>query len=139
MLGIASGLKTHSKLSLSYSAQKSFNTNHNISTTHLVQTYTHTKSHIFLKKNHHLSISQLKYFSTQNLLQHSSYFIEHTNLFQVVKSFSGFTFRNSEYTDLSSKYFFLTSTKSAHSIKICLTVITVLHATQTAISSVFKK
>ena len=27
---------------------------------------------------------------------------------------SGFTFRNSEYKDLSSKYFFLTAGKSAH-------------------------
>ena len=36
------------------------------------------------------------------------------------KFFSRFTFQNSEYKDLSSKYFFLTSTKSAHSIKICL-------------------
>ena len=30
----------------------------------------------------------------------------------------------------NSKYFSLTSTKSAHSVKICLIVITVSHATQ---------
>ena len=57
--------------------------------------------------------------------------MEHANLFQVVKFFSGFTFRNSQYKDLSSKYVFLTFTESADSIKICLTVIIVLHATQT--------
>ena len=49
----------------------------------------------------------------------------------ISKLFSEFTFRNSEYKDLSSKYFFLTSNKSAHSVKICLTVIVVLHTTHT--------
>ena len=61
------GLNTNSNPSLSYSAHKSFNINHNISTAQLFQTYTHTKPHIFLQ-NLKLSISQLKYFSTQNLL-----------------------------------------------------------------------
>ena len=37
--------------------------------------------------------------------------------------FSVFTLRNSNNKDLSSKYFFLTSTKSVHCIKIRLTVI----------------
>ena len=54
------------------------------------------------------------------------------------KIISGITFRKSEYKDFSSKYFFLISNKSAHSIKICLTVITALHATQTAASSFLK-
>ena len=36
------------------------------------------------------------------------------------------------------KYFFLISNESAHSIKICLTVITALHATQTEASSFLK-
>ena len=44
-------------------------------------------------------------------------------------------FQKSEYKDLSLKYFFLISNKSAHQIKICLTVITALHATQTEASS----
>ena len=43
--------------------------------------------------------------------------------FRYSNIFSGFTFRNSEYKDLSSKYFFLTSNKSVHTIKTCLTVI----------------
>ena len=47
-------------------------------------------------------------------------------------------FQKSEYKDLSSKYFFLISNKSAHSIKIYLTVITALHATQTGASSFLK-
>ena len=82
-LGAASGLNTNSNLSLSYSAHKSFNINHNISTAQLFQTHTHTKSHIFLQ-NLILSISQLPHFSKQNLLQNTVYFIEHTNLLQVV-------------------------------------------------------
>ena len=49
--------------------------------------------------------------------------------------FSGFTFRKSKHKYFSWKYFSLTSTKSAHSIKICLTVIIVLHKTQTEGSS----
>ena len=44
----------------------------------------------------------------------------------------------SEYKDLSSKYFFLISNKLAHSIKIRLTVITKLHATQTGASFFLK-
>ena len=47
---------------------------------------------------------------------------------------SGITFQKSEYKYLSSKCVFLICNKSAHSIKICLTVITVLHATQTGAS-----
>ena len=46
-LGAASGLNTNSNLSLSYSAHKSFNINQHISTAQLLQTCTHTKSHIF--------------------------------------------------------------------------------------------
>ena len=53
--------------------------------------------------------------------------------------FTGFTFRNSEHKDLSSKHFFLTTIKSAHSIKIYLTVIVLLHATQTGGSSFLQK
>ena len=106
-LGVTSGLNTNSNLSLSSSAHKSFNTNHNISTAWLIQTYVHTKSCIIFLQNHNLSVSQLKYFPPQYLRQHTSYFIEHTNLFQVVKNLYRFTFWNSEYKDLSSKYFFL--------------------------------
>ena len=51
---------------------------------------------------------------------------------------SGITFQKSEYRDLSSKYFILISNKSAHLIKICLTVITTPHATQTGTSSLLK-
>ena len=47
---------------------------------------------------------------------------------------SGITFRKSEYKDFSSKYFFLISNKSAHSIKVCLIVSTTLHATQTGVN-----
>ena len=53
--------------------------------------------------------------------------------------FSVFKFPHSEYKNLSSESLFLTSTKSAYSIKICLTVVVVLHATQTEDSSFFKK
>ena len=85
-LGVTSGLNTNSNLSLSYSAHKSFNINHNIFTAQLFKAYarahtrtlththTHIKSHIFLQNHKHL-ISQLKYFSTQNLLQNTLYFI----------------------------------------------------------------
>ena len=54
----------------------------------ILNTHTHTHTHIFLQ-NHKLSISQLKikHFSTQNVLQNTWYFIEHTNLFQVVQNF----------------------------------------------------
>ena len=44
------------------------------------------------------------------------------------------TFRKSEYKDLCS-ICLLISNKSAHSVKICLTVNTVLHARQTAVIS----
>ena len=37
------------------------------------------------------------------------------------------------------KYFFLASTKSAHSVKVCLTVIAAFHAPQTGGSSFFKR
>ena len=40
LLGITSGLNTNSNLSLNYSARKSFNTNHNISTI-ILNIYTH--------------------------------------------------------------------------------------------------
>ena len=43
--GFTSGLNTNSNPS--YSAHKSFNINHNISTAQLFKTYTHTKSHTF--------------------------------------------------------------------------------------------
>ena len=77
LVGVTSGLNTNFNLSLSYSAHKSYNINHNISTAQLFQTYTHTKPHIFLQ-NLKLSISQLKYFSTQILLQNTLYFSEMT-------------------------------------------------------------
>ena len=54
------------------------------------------------------------------------------------KILSGITLRKSEYRDLSSKYFLLISNKSAHSIKISLTVITAPHTTQTGASSLLK-
>ena len=38
-LGVTLALNTNSNLSFSYSAHKSFNVNHNISTAHLFQTY----------------------------------------------------------------------------------------------------
>ena len=47
-------------------------------------------------------------------------------------------FQKSDSEGLSSNYFFLISNKSAHSIKLCLTVITALHATQTGASSFLK-
>ena len=98
-LRVTSELNTNSNISL---AHKSFNINHNISTVQLFQTYTntHTQSRIFVQ-NLKLSISRLKSSSTQNLLQNTLYFIEHTNLFKVVKNFSGFTFRNNEYKYIS--------------------------------------
>ena len=52
-------------------------------------TNTHTKSRKFLQ-NHKLSISQLKYFSTQNSLKNTLHFQEHVNLFQVVTKTQGF-------------------------------------------------
>ena len=54
-------IKAEYKLeSLSYSAHKSFNTNHNISSAQLFQTYTHSKSHMIFPQNHKLSKSQFK-------------------------------------------------------------------------------
>ena len=44
-LGIISGLKTNSNPSLSYSAHKSFNTNHNICAAQLFHTYIHAQTH----------------------------------------------------------------------------------------------
>ena len=75
---------------------------------------------------------------TQTFPLHTSYFVKHTNLSQEIKIISGITFWKSECKDLFSRYFFLIFNKSAHSIKICLTVITALHATQTGASSFLK-
>ena len=55
---------------------------------------------------------------TQALLQHTSYFIEHTN--QSLSGSQQFSLSlrsgKSKYKDFCSKYFFLTSTTSAHQI-----------------------
>ena len=82
--------------------------------------------------------NSLKTLHTNITLPHFIVYKTHRSLARNQTIISGITFRKSEYKDLSSKYFFLTSNKSAHSIKICLTVITVLHATQTGASSFFK-
>ena len=63
----------------------------------------------------------------------------HRSLSGCQKNFSEFTFRSSEYKDLSSIYFSLTATKSAHSIKICFTAMIVFHATQARGSTFFQK
>ena len=62
LLGVTPGLNTISNQSVSYSAHKSLNIDHNISVAQLFQTYTHTypKLHIFLQ-NHNFSVSQLKF------------------------------------------------------------------------------
>ena len=57
---------------------------------------------------------------------------------RISKITSEITFRTSDYKDLSSKYFFLISPKSAQSVKICLTVVAALHATLTGASSPLK-
>ena len=49
-LRVTSGLNTNSNLSLSYSAHKSFDINHNISIAKLFQTYTHTQHHTYFNK-----------------------------------------------------------------------------------------
>ena len=49
-LRVTSGLNTNSNLSLSYSAHKSFDINHNISIAQLFQTYTHTQHHTYFNK-----------------------------------------------------------------------------------------
>ena len=72
-LGVTSGLNRNSNLSLSFSAHESFNTNHNSSTAQLFQTYTHTKSHIFLQ-NLKLSISQFfTNFASKYLILYKTY------------------------------------------------------------------
>ena len=124
---IISGLKTNFNPSFSYSAHKSFKTNHNISTAYFKKNHnTHTHTHslsLSLTHTHTHSMepkyfsSKWKYFFTHNLLQHTPYFIEHANLFQVVKMFLTIhNYQKNEYKDLSSKYFFLTPSKSAHCI-----------------------
>ena len=84
-LGIVSRLKTDFNPSLSYLANKSFNANHNISAAQ-IKYFTQNPHNIFVESNS-ISTAQLKYFFTQNLLQHISYFIENTNLFQEVEFF----------------------------------------------------
>ena len=70
-------------------------------------------------------------FASHNIYVNTPHTLQNTpTSFSKPKVFSGFTFRESEYKNLSPKYFFLTSTTSAHSKKICLIVIIVLHATQ---------
>ena len=75
---------------------------------------------------------------TQTLPQHTSNFIKHTNFSQEIKN----SFRNyvpKKWIQRSLFEIFLSNlNKSAHSIKICLTVITALHATQTGASSFLK-
>ena len=75
---------------------------------------------------HNISAAQLKHYFSQYLLEHATYSLEHTTLlvsFSKSKIFSWFTFQNSEYKHLASKYFCLTFAKSTHTIKICLIVI----------------
>ena len=81
------------------------------------------------KKKLQLSVRTLH----TNFIQHSWYFIEHTNLSREVKIFFWVYIpgKKNQYKDFSSEYLFLTSTKSEHSVKIYLMVVTVLHATQT--------
>ena len=77
--------------------------------------------------NSHLKELQLpvKTPHTSNTAFHISV---HTNFFKnLKKNASSIMFRRSEYKDLSSKYFFLTSTDSEHSMKVCLIVIIVSH------------
>ena len=82
--------------------------------------------------------NSLKTFHTNISLTHFISCKTHQSLAKKSKNISGITFRKSEYKDLSSKHFFLISNKSAHSIKVCLTVITALHAPQTVASSFLK-
>ena len=49
-LGVTLGLNTNPNLSVSYSAHKSFNINHNISTAHLVK-HTHSKKIAYISTN----------------------------------------------------------------------------------------
>ena len=74
-----------------------------------------------------------------NFIQHISCFMAHTILSQKVKYFSWSAFQKSKYKDFSSKYFFITSTKSAHSIKICKIVVMLSNAAQTVGFSLKKK
>ena len=67
--------------------------------------------------------------------------MKHTNLFQVVKTFLRIPM-SEQWIQRSLRKIFLSnlqSIKSAHSIKICLTVIVVLDATQTGGSCFFLK
>ena len=76
----------------------------------------------------------MKYFSTQYLFQNTLYFIEHTNLFQVVKNFLRIHI-SEQWVQRFAFKIFLTASKSVQSIK---TVIA-LHATKTGSSSFFQK
>ena len=108
---VTSGLKTDFRLYSSYSLNKLYNVRHKKLNKSFKRLHTNiTLTHFIFCKN--TPISRKK-----------------------SKIISGITFRKSEYKDFSSKYFFLISNKSAHSIKMCLTVITALHATQTGASS----
>ena len=124
-----------SNLSLSYSAYKLFNINHNISTAQLFQTYTHKITHVSTKP-------QTFYITVKIFLQ-TKFASKYLMLYRTYQSLSGsqnFS-PDSHFEIMRTKIFaqnvFLTSTKSAHSIKICLTVIVVLHVTQTGGSSFF--
>ena len=102
-----------------------------------------TSTAISLQHSYNISHKKLKQFSVKplhtNFIQHISCFMAHTILSQKVKYFSWSAFYKSKYKDFSSKYFFLTSTKSAHSIKICKIVVMLSNAAQTVGFSLKKK
>ena len=82
----------------------------------IIHSTSHNTFHIKIYKN------PLSKHLAQTLLHHTSFFfffLSTPTSLRKSKIASGTTFWKGEYKDFSSKCFFLTSTKSAHSIKVC--------------------
>ena len=98
-------------------------------------THTHTHTHTIT----HISTKPPIFYITakSRTLLHTNFTTKYLILYRTYQSLSGSqTFSPDLHfgtvnKDLSSKYFFLTFTKSAHSINICLSAVVVFHATQT--------
>ena len=88
-VGIISGLKTSMAQFLhthTHTHTHAHTHTHTHTQTHThAHTHTHTYTHTIFLHNHIISTTKLKYFCTQNLLEYTSYSIEHTSLFQGVK------------------------------------------------------
>ena len=81
--GVTSGLNTNFNLSLCYSAHKSFNINHNISTAQLFQTYTHTH-----KITHNYAKPQI-FSVTVKICVHAKFTSKYLIIYRTYQSLSG--------------------------------------------------